>query len=649
MLMGTDFWRAGLPPRSRLAFLLLLLLLLLPATARAQVRPDTVRPDTVPGDTVPGETVRVPIPATSVEPDTLPADSLQKQDSTYAVPVFPRFRDRRPTGWAYRRWEWDRESLLRFHGFSLLDLLDQVPGVVVTRTGDFGSPAGVSALGMGGARLRIFRDGYELDPLGLSTPDIQQIGLVDLETVRVELGPGEIRVDLVPMRLPDPRPYSLIEAGTGNYDNKLLRAVLMRQAKRHSTFTAAYDLLSTRGVGFASPYSLGAGRISWGYALSERTGLQLEYERDRVDRTAELYPLSAKVSTLLLRGRSELRPGLVVDGMLGRATRTPDEGDPLTVPLHTVQAAARAGYDFSRGWADASIRTRSGSMSAVAAPGLELASTGHFTLLPRLDAGYDVRTGSVGGAGGLRWSATARAGGAAGLAAFATISGGRRALGLVRDSTRYVDHGLDDLGEEQIDTIGEPFFTTTSTGIGEVRLGTEWIRGEALVGVAAIAEAAGRVVPFGLGFDDGVEPLDVDAAKGVEARASLPVPGTNGSVRLHGWFDYWMDRGGRPYLPVEQARASLEFHNLFYEDQLEPTLRFDLTQRGAAIVPLAGGEEATTDPYALLDLFLQIRILSLRAYLLWPNLLNYRTAFDVPGQRLPSTRLIYGVRWFFRN
>jgi hypothetical protein len=110
-----------------------------------------------------------------------------------------------------------------------------------------------------------------------------------------------------------------------------------------------------------------------------------------------------------------------------------------------------------------------------------------------------------------------------------------------------------------------------------------------------------------------------------------------------------MDRGGRPYLPVEQARASLEFHDLFYEDQLEPTLRFDLTQRGAAIVPLAGGEEATTDPYALLDLFLQIRILSVRAYLLWPNLFNYRTAFDVPGQRLPSTRLIYGVRWFFRD
>jgi hypothetical protein len=502
---------------------------------------------------------------------------------------------------------------------------------------------------MGGSRLRIFRDGYELDPLGLTTPDIQQIGLVDLETVRVELGPGEIRVDLIPMRLPDPRPYSLIEAGTGNYDNKLLRALLLRQAGRHSTFTAAYDLLSTRGVGFVSPYSLGAGRLTWGYALSERTGLQLEYERDRVDRTAELYPLSAKLSTLLFRGRSELRPGLFVDGMLGRTIRTPDEGDSLTVRLRTVQAAARAGYQFDRGWADASIRTRSGSLSAVAAPGLELASTGHLTVLPRLDAGYDVRTGSLGGVGGLRWSATARAGGAAGLAAFATLSGGKRALGLVQDSTRYVDHGLDDFGEEHIDTIGEPVFTTTSTGIGELRIGTEWIRGEALVGVAAIAEAAGRVVPFGLGFDDGIGPLDVDAAKGVEARASLPLPRTNGSVRLQGWFDYWMDRGGRPYLPVEQARASLEFHDLFYEGQLEPTLRFDLTQRGAALVPLAGGEQTETDPYALLDLFLQIRILSLRAYLLWPNLFNYRTAFDVPGQRLPTTRLIYGVRWFFRN
>jgi hypothetical protein len=157
------------------------------------------------------------------------------------------------------------------------------------------------------------------------------------------------------------------------------------------------------------------------------------------------------------------------------------------------------------------------------------------------------------------------------------------------------------------------------------------------------------VVPFGLGFDRGVEAMDVDAARGIEARASLPVPGTQGSVRLQGWFNYWADRGGRPYLPTEQGRATLELNREFYDGQLEPTLRLDLTQRGSTRVPLADGELVETDPYAFLDLFLQIRILDLRAYLLWPNLFNYRTAFDIPEHRLPTTRLIYGVRWFFRN
>ena len=627
MLKPTDSWRAGLPPRSRLAFLLIFLLL--PVAARAQVR--------------------VPIPADQVEPDTLPTDSLARADSVTIVPVFPRFPDRRPIGWAYGRWEWDRDALLRFHGLSLLDLVERVPGLVVTRTGDYGVPAGVSVLGMGGARVRVFVDGYEMDPLGFTTPDLQQIGLVELETVRVERAAGEIRIDLIPLRLADGRPYSLIEAGTGNYDNKLLRALLARQWGKRSIVTAGYDLLSTRGVGFTSPFSFGSGQIAWSYALNQHTGFQLQYERDRVDRTADEYPLSAKIGTLILRGRSELRPGLSVDGMFGRATRTPDAGDSLTVNLRTIQAAARAGYEFDRGWAEASVRTRSGAMSAVAAPGLEMGASGSLLILPSLDASFDVRNGSVGGAGGLQWSGTVRAGGAVGPAAFATLSGGRRALGMVRDSTHYVDLGLDEFGDPRTDTISQPIFTTTSTGIGVVRLGAEWVRGDALVGVAALAEAAGRVVPFGLGFDRGVEAMDVDAANGIEARASLPIPGTAGSVRVDGWFDYWTDRGGRPYLPTEQGRASIQFNHQFYDGQLEPTLRFDLTQRGSATVPLADGATATTDPYAFLDLFLQIRILDLRAYLLWPNLFNYRTAFDVPGQRLPTTRLIYGVRWFFRD
>jgi hypothetical protein len=643
MLKPSVSWRAGLPPRSRLAFLLLALLA--PTPALGQVRPDTVPRDTAAG------VVTVPIPAEQVEPDTLPADSLQKADSAVAVPVFPRFPDRKPIGWAYGRWEWDRDALLRFHGLSLLELVERVPGLVVTRTGDFGVPAGVSAFGMGGARVRVFMDGYEIDPLGLTSPDIQQIGLVGLETVRVERAPGEIRIELIPMRLPDARPYSLIEAGTGNYDNKLLRALLLRQWGTKSIISAHYDLLSTRGVGFTNPFSFGSANIAWSYALNANTGVQLEYGRDRVDRTAEEYPVSAKIGTLLLRGRSTLRPGLTVDGVLGRATRTPDEGDSLTVELRSYQAAGRASYQFERGTAEAFVRTRSGSLTSVPNPGLEIGTRGSLSLLPLLGASFDVRSGSAGGAGGLQWSGTVRAGGVVGAAAFATLSGGRRALGLVHDSTHYDLPPVNyiELVPEVGDTITEPVFATTSTGIGMLRVGAEWVRGDALVGLAALAEAGGRVVPFGLGFDRGVEAMDVDAARGIEARASLPVPGTQGSVRLQGWFNYWADRGGRPYLPTEQGRATLELNREFYDGQLEPTLRLDLTQRGSTRVPLADGELVETDPYAFLDLFLQIRILDLRAYLLWPNLFNYRTAFDIPEHRLPTTRLIYGVRWFFRN
>jgi hypothetical protein len=137
----------------------------------------------------------------------------------------------------------------------------------------------------------------------------------------------------------------------------------------------------------------------------------------------------------------------------------------------------------------------------------------------------------------------------------------------------------------------------------------------------------------------------------VEAHVSLALPRTRDLLRLEGWANYWGDRAGRPYLPELDARGAITAHGLFYEGQLEPTLSFQVASRGSMLVPTADAGEAmvATTPYTLTNLYIQIRILDVQAFGLWENFFNYQSAADLPNLTLPGQRLIYGIRWVFRD
>lgn len=600
--------------------------------------------DTVPADTARSDTLVVPIPAGTVDPDTLPADSLMQRDSVIRVPPFPRWPDRRPLGWGAARWEWNRDELLRYHGLSLLQLLERVPGLLATRTGDFGSPAAVSALGAGGGRLRVFIDGFEVAPLGFGTPDLQQLGLVDLESIRVERGLQGLRVDLATLRMPeDGRPVSIVEAGTGVYDTKLLRALLMRGVGGRSVLSGSFEQATSAGFGFVQPFSASGSQLRWSYALDSLSVLQLEYHGKGVESTTESWPLSASERTLLLRGRSALRPGLMVDGMIGRTTRRSGEGDPLTRALSSLHAAARAVYDAGPASVEGSARLRTGA-GAVGLPTIELEARGLFQPAGWLAAESEVRSTARQGTAALEWSGTLRAGAARGLSAFGTLALGERALGVVRDSTEE--------GTETTPREGFPVFATTAAGSAGARAGAEWATDRANVGVAALALSAGEVAPFGYyGIDRGTEVVQVGDAQGVEAYASVPVPLLRDLLRIDGTYQRWMKRGGRPYLPTQTARASALLHGLFFDSELEPSLRVQVEHRGRALVPGPQGDafDGESVPHTLTDLFLQIRIIDVRAFLVWHNLLDVRGTADLPGRPLPGGRFFYGVHWTFRN
>lgn len=639
--------------------------------ADAQVRPDTVRADTLPRDTLRSDSVRVAIPPESMVRDTLPADSARTAtpDSLLPAPRLPELPQPFPTGFAAARWEWTREDLLRYHGLSLLELLERIPGLIVTRSGGFGRPAGMSFLGTGGGAVRLFRDGLEVDPLLSATLDLQEIGLADLQSLRVERTVGEIRIDLTTLQLEDRRPFSQVEAATGNYEAKILRAIFARPVGSRSQVTGAYDLTSTNGFTADEPYSFGSGRLRWTYSLSERFGLQAEFRQASIQREGSLFPEESRRRELVLRGRAQLFPGLTVDGLVARTSLGPPgsgasgdefsvdepEEDSLGLKLATTQAALRTGFQLGFGYLEATAQVRGGDPAGRLLPRTDVSIRGVVQPLTWFSLEGEARSVGMERGQATRMTGTARLGAIAGVSLFASVNLGERWAGTV-DDTIEIRNGRDSVLVDGVrrleeDTVTVPLFGSRRADAAGLRAGLEWSGWGARFGASYLSSAATVAVPHSLPFDRSVEPLAVGSASGVEAYASLPIPLWRQALRLDGMYVRWLAQGNRPYLPVEQARLALEFHRVFVEGQLEPTLRVEAVYRGGSTAPAADENRfgAVTGAYSMANLFLQIRILDIRAYLIFENFLNNRVAADVPGTNLAGPLLLYGIRWHFRN
>lgn len=618
-------------------------LLLVPALAsRARAQ----EPVPLPADTAGADTVQVPIPPEGVVSDTIPDELLTTEVDP--APSFPRMPRPGREGWAWGVRSWDRNQLDRYHGLSLLQLLERLPGVHILRSGNYGQPAGITTMGGAGSRVRVFMDGFELDPLGFTALDLQQIALGDLEHVRVERRFDGVRVDLTPIRLDDGRPLSGIEAATGVYGTKLLRALLVRGIGSSAMLSAGFDQASSRGVGFDEPFSYSSARASLSYALGRSTFVQAEYRVENPQAGQGSAPVDASRRTLLLRGRSTPLPGLTLDAAWGRVDRRPEDRDTLDVDLRGSQGSLRAVYDLGWLWGEGGVRLR-GDAERLGLPSTELEGRLGLRLLPWLAAQGEIRSASIGGTNGTHGAATVRLGPLAGLSGFASVGFGSQPLALVRDSSVQRPRGDD---ESVTETLVEPYFSAISASTVGTRLGGEWSLPAASIGAAAVFLPKGEVVPLGLlRIDRGVDPLEVGSANGFEARASVPVPLTREYLRLEGSYTRWLELGDRPYLPEEEARLAAQAHGIFFAGDLEPSLRVEVVRRGS-MWALTGREDEplrSTLPYEMANLQLEIRILDVRAFFVMDNFTNIRTATDFPDVPLPGPFFYYGLRWTFRD
>lgn len=612
--------------------------LLAPCAVVGQVRPDTLA---APADTAAADTALVPIPPGAVAGDTLPSALADSATAEAEVPVVVPYPEIRTGGWAAERWAWTREELARMPGLTLREFLEQVPGIMRFRAGGFGRPAGMTALGAGGGRVRLFLDGFEVDPLGYGSPDLDALAVFDMSALRVERTASGIRVDVETYRLHRPEPYSIVGLGTGSSQVRLLRALFSRAVRRNSILTGAFDIASTGGLGIAEEYSQSNAAFRFSHGFSDDFGVEAEWRRTALDRAGDLYPRQLTRSDMILRVRRRFADRVVVETFAGHTTGDEDQDPAIPGSLGTDQVGFRSAYSSERLGVELSARLRDRGDPPSTQPALDGEFRSHFRPFPGLRVEMDGRIATYGDLDGREVRVLGALSPASALTLFGSLSGGTRLVPF------FLVSGFP--GEEQLELslAGLPRLID----VGGWRAGAELAGGRGSIGVAAFRAGGDIAVPFGLPFDRGSPAIDITPSLGTEAYLDLAIPATGGALRVGGWYTMFEEWEGRLYTPEYVGRAALTFHDTYYENQLEPSIRFEGVFRGAAMVPDPQdvGSLVSTERSQTLNFSLHLRIIDVQAFMLWENLLNTQTAIDLPGSPPAFPRIVYGASWQFSN
>jgi hypothetical protein len=658
-----------------LNLLAVLLLFLLPPFLHGQVVPDTLRPppDTIPVILTPEDSLALQEMEgdTLPSPDSLPAVHLQE----LARPVPPLYE----TG----VWEWDREGILGSRAITLAELLSEVPGIVLVRGGDYGAPVAVSAFGAGGDRVRVYRDGVEILPLEGSTPDLSQLGLGGLSSVRVVRAAGELRIEIQSILADDGRPFSLVEAGTGDLNTNLFRGTFAHPRVLGGVLALSMDRIETQGPFGREPGSSTGGWVRFARSLFGGGVGVVDWASRSSDRGTFYEPGKISRSDLSVRTRWSLFPGLVGDLYYASSSLKTEEPDtfPFGVEKRT-QVGGLLSYDSQ--WVRALGRVQ------------RLSGEGLPSTTARLEV--EGRIGRFGGLAGeadweqwedrsltrnrfRAWSAPLF-----GFSLFGETGGGEWGLPYLApwrpptpseplegedddpppaDSARYVLPGPR-FGEHSGSRVGLRF-QWRGVDLAGARLRVE---SDSLFLLGLPLDRSGLTVPGGI--RDGFE---------VSGRIPVYVPGLPDGLpglSLVGSYHWWdqaeevtagadagqgeaapEDRVPWRYLPKQSYQASLSFHDTFLPtENLEVWFDLGVQGRDPMVVPFLqdpGGSQATGMPLAMVPFYqswfvrLQIRVVTVRAFIMWDNFTVRQRNQDIPGRVFPYTRSIYGVRWTMWN
>jgi hypothetical protein len=590
-----------------------------------------VATDTVPDAPLPvaADTVPDAPPPVAEVVDTVPPEP----EPPPTLPAMPAVG---PSGWDAGVWEWSRTDLLRLPELSLLHLLERIPGVTPVRVASVGQPEGAAVFGATVGAITYEVDGFELDPLTTPTFDPSRFPLVALESVRVERRVTGARVRIRTVSPGDARPLSVIEAGTGDLGTNLFRGTFLAPRVLGGGLSFGFESLGSQTIlGGQSTFT--GGWLKWTWARDEG-GVQVEYRQSGMDRAGTGVALSGLRRDWVVRARRHLGP-VVAEGYAGASSVEDELGD-IVLREGTPQGGLRLSSSVVAPFpveATGALRLR--SHPRLPAQEAELSVWAAPT--PWLGVGIEGAEGRrAEGSPTGRWALRGRVGPVAGLTAFADLARDRHALvgAVAASDPTDPDPATPD------DPIARARLDLARNG---ARAGIQFQYGTLRLGAAAVRTSADSAAGFGLAFDPTVPRFAGGEATGVEVTVRAPTGWA--PLRVEGWYVGMEVPPSGLYLPADQWRAALVFHDLpLPTGNLELYGRAEHRYRGPMLVP-ADGEAVVVPEHRSTHLEVTIRVLTVRAFVRWDNVLNRPFRRDVPGYNLPGQHVVYGVKWEFWN
>lgn len=599
-----------------------------PAAAGAQVRP---RPDTV---RTTRDTVAIPIPPPA---DTLAADSAARRDTvvvprdTIKPPIasapLPTERD---VGPAY---VWDRDALFASGAHTLLDLLENVPGVSGQRVGWLLPPETAAYNGAFG-RIRVFLDGVELAAIIPRTGgvfDLSTIELWPLERVQVERGAGELRVHLRSWRVQRTTPDTRTDVATGQYRTNIFRGYFGRRMSHGEAVQFGFQQFSTgdpqRG-GDGDQLSL-MGRVGWstGEWSVDAFGMRRGRTVTELLRRNDLTPLAQmegvqQFGYLRVGYRDPGAPGAWIQAVAssdGFTETTEFHPATATIPADSADTTrSRPQYVVTGGWNRGPLRlTAIGRLSAL---------DGEHYLSPVIRAELDTRWASLSGRAERRAEDSTT-----------------RAEVVAEARPRPWLHAVAAVGQSRSDGDDERPSETSMRGELGLRLGRSWLIGGVLRGGNVSSGAPVSLDPL---FQPVMTGDDVAVYGGVRGPVWRDV---SADATLTTWVG---DGTTGIYRPRQQAQGALTLDtrwlSRFPAGQFGVRASGAVAYRSAVFFPQGVETFLSTIGSTVVSARLEIRLQQAVAFVESRNTMAAEYEL-VPGYVMPRNVLLYGVRWQFWN
>ncbi len=609
--------------------------------------------------------------------DTLGADSLAADTvaaDSGVVRVLPVFPQAPAPSFAAGVWEWGPEQLIVNEALTVGELLVQIPGINFHRGGDYGMPTAVSSFGMAGGRTRIYFDGIEIPPMEGGVPDLSRIELSGLGRIRVSRRLGEIRVDLHSRVWEEPRPYSIVQAGTGDLDTNVFGFTYVDADALRGSLGVSIDRVDTDGPGRQFPSTSSGFWARYAVHFGDRGGIQIQARRRDTRRGDAYFPDGTRQSDLAGRIRYRFAQGLVAESYVTSHTLTligPDAESEIpddslrfsTDPRH--QVGARVGFEGAGFWVDGEARLQGGrgwpERELRIAGGLDGRAWGG------LAGSFEQESWRQGGSGTdlnvHAWTPTF-----AGFRAFAEWQDDRRGVPEFGLNRTYLPEFGDD-PDAVIDTLTVPTFTERSG----IRIGADFARWGLTLGGAYLRTEADSLAVFGLAPDRDGLTLPGGSRSGFEVSGSIPLyfDGLSLTGSFVSWNQEMTDPDAWRYLPSRVWDGAVRYHGQFRPSgNLEIDAAVGVRGRDAMLVPFEAEVEeenplVAAGPRSALDddpiqlgsvpfyqnwwASLNIRIVTVRAFLRIENIQNRLDNQDYPGRLLPGFRTVYGLRWVMMN